>query len=165
MGYVETTSLGIVLLENVSGIEFKTPKEALKHLAHALFQKYTEDHPVTARKCCSNTDKKNTFCGKCGRVIGQERIDLDKYHYELTTLPSRVIDGFGEEIPGWEPWSYITRVMSLKPGELVEVSSEADKLLILLLDSELVSPEFKDTVTLWNAKEEFEVFDSGQEYL
>jgi hypothetical protein len=166
MGYVESGTITSLLLENQTGCEIKDAKTALQHIAAGLFQKYLYDHEYSLeptnypRECCKTLLKKKRtpkFCGECGARLIAEAIDREDYESWIYELTGKCADSYGEDIHGWWPWVSVADVVDTQPGELVVIHQNAEKLMVALLEPEMVHEKYMKTIKLWQEQNTFNV--------
>lgn len=158
-GYVESAIMAPMIFTATDGY-FESPRAALENLAASWFMKYLEDFELSEgwekeeKACClanKAKKKKSKFCDVCGtRLAKIAHIDFEGYCDWLSSMCAHTIDGFGEDLPGWDLYGGVKSVMmNATPDQVVEIPDQAEKLLARLLTPELVPAKFQDNIREW----------------
>src|SRR5581483_1804649 len=134
-GYVESSSIGVVLFTHPQG--FETLPVAVRSLADAIFNKLHEDTGPSAKKaCCKKTlekDPEAVYCSKCRSTVGERPFDFEAHEDEVRHLLNSTADSFGggelvdEDGYEWNPWNSIQKIMKLDPSEVHEIQSYGER--------------------------------------
>lgn len=164
MGYVESGSVTSLILENQTGIEFETAKEALRNLASGVFKKYWYEYHQDLeptkhlyKQCCKKTVLDNTqakFCMECGKSFKPVLIIKDQFISFLSGLCTATADDWGgDDIPGWWPWVSVTTVMkNATVAEVLEISESGAEVVTEFLSPDDVPEQFRSTIESWKTK-------------
>jgi hypothetical protein len=143
-GYAESGVVAPICCQ--ARVLFETEKEALKSLAHTFFENYVGLlKPFNLGSCCKKSEGQK-FCSKCGKKL---IVEVDPYKYEdyIVTFGSRTWNDCHEFSSNhWEfDFSFKEMMASgVKPNEILEIDSYAERVLIKALDSK--HPEFGEQI-------------------
>lgn len=156
-GYVESSIYSPMIFAANNGY-FETPRAALENLATSFFLKYLEDNELaegwerSEKACCVASKKKKTkFCKDCGKSLRKEsHIDYESYCDWLNSMCGHHVDGFGEDIPGWDLNTTVTEIMETAKSEnVVQIIAQSEILMARILTPEMVPEKFQDTIREW----------------
>lgn len=139
-GYVESTVAGHLFFRSEDGHD--TRFGALRHLAHALYDKYrasfASESMYDLKKCCKTNKSTANYCAKCGRDFSKGYgLDWSRYCEWLNELLTIDCDSFAEcdaELEDWDLWTSIVNLIDDGRDKILYIPELGNEHLIRALD-------------------------------
>jgi len=159
-GYVESSTVASMLLQNHSGKLFTRPSEALESLALYFLEKWKEDHDfsedvgVVCPDCCAAWNlnpKPPKFCPDCGKRTDLPKFDVEEYEQWLNGQLNQTADGWGGFEGDWWPWGNLGDMLKdVGKGDCVlQVVEHAAKFLVAALPVDKTPSSWQKPLKEW----------------